>query len=132
MKCPKCAYLGFETGDRCKNCGYDFSLLSAPTSESDGPGFEDLSLHPVDDFDHDETWLENRHDPLGGKYGPEPSTRDNIDDSFSLSLTPDSPFADERIGVDDADFDEPGLGQPPAQLTRAAAPPSAAPAMHFA
>ena len=30
MKCPKCDYLGFETGDRCKNCGYDFSLLAAP------------------------------------------------------------------------------------------------------
>ncbi len=28
MKCPKCDYLGFETGDRCRNCGYDFSLLS--------------------------------------------------------------------------------------------------------
>ena len=28
MKCPKCNYLGFETGDRCKNCGYDFSLMS--------------------------------------------------------------------------------------------------------
>lgn len=27
MKCPKCDYLGFETGDRCKNCGYDFSLM---------------------------------------------------------------------------------------------------------
>lgn len=27
MKCPKCSYLGFETGDRCKNCGYDFSLM---------------------------------------------------------------------------------------------------------
>ncbi len=30
MKCPKCDYLGFETGDRCKNCGYDFSLLTRP------------------------------------------------------------------------------------------------------
>lgn len=28
MKCPKCEYLGFETGDRCKNCGYDFSLMT--------------------------------------------------------------------------------------------------------
>jgi uncharacterized RDD family membrane protein YckC len=28
MKCPKCHYLGFETGDRCRNCGYEFSLLS--------------------------------------------------------------------------------------------------------
>jgi uncharacterized RDD family membrane protein YckC len=26
MKCPKCGYLGFETGDRCRNCGYEFSL----------------------------------------------------------------------------------------------------------
>jgi uncharacterized RDD family membrane protein YckC len=26
MKCPKCGYLGFEATDRCKNCGYDFSL----------------------------------------------------------------------------------------------------------
>jgi uncharacterized RDD family membrane protein YckC len=30
MKCPKCKYLGFETGERCKNCGYDFSLLVTP------------------------------------------------------------------------------------------------------
>ena len=33
MKCPKCDYLGFETGDRCKNCGYDFSLLVAREAE---------------------------------------------------------------------------------------------------
>jgi uncharacterized RDD family membrane protein YckC len=39
MKCPKCEYLGFETGDRCKNCGYDFSLavvIAAP-QDSDLP-----------------------------------------------------------------------------------------------
>ena len=29
MKCPKCDYLGFDTGDRCRNCGYDFSLINA-------------------------------------------------------------------------------------------------------
>lgn len=27
MKCPKCGYLGFEPVERCRNCGYDFSLL---------------------------------------------------------------------------------------------------------
>ena len=26
MKCPKCGYLGFEQVERCRNCGYDFSL----------------------------------------------------------------------------------------------------------
>jgi uncharacterized RDD family membrane protein YckC len=30
MKCPKCGYLGFESVERCRNCGYDFSL--APTA----------------------------------------------------------------------------------------------------
>lgn len=35
MKCPKCSYLGFETGDRCKNCGYDFSLLPADDPYAD-------------------------------------------------------------------------------------------------
>lgn len=33
MKCPKCSYLGFETGDRCKNCGYDFSLIESAAAE---------------------------------------------------------------------------------------------------
>ena len=45
MKCPKCGYLGFETSDRCRNCGYDFSLTvevesppELPLRSSDGPG----------------------------------------------------------------------------------------------
>jgi uncharacterized RDD family membrane protein YckC len=33
MKCPKCGYLGFEHVDRCRNCGYEFSLAS-PASET--------------------------------------------------------------------------------------------------
>jgi uncharacterized RDD family membrane protein YckC len=32
VKCPKCEYLGFDTGDRCRNCGYDFSLIGAPAA----------------------------------------------------------------------------------------------------
>lgn len=34
MKCPKCDYLGFDTGGRCKNCGYDFSLVEPPVAAS--------------------------------------------------------------------------------------------------
>ena len=37
MKCPKCGYLGFEHVDRCRNCGYDFSLTASATP--------DLSIH---------------------------------------------------------------------------------------
>jgi uncharacterized RDD family membrane protein YckC len=47
VKCPKCNYLGFETGDRCKNCGYDFSLLDEPERPID---FDlDLALRSSDD-----------------------------------------------------------------------------------
>ena len=31
MKCPKCGYLGFDDVERCRNCGYDFSLMPRPT-----------------------------------------------------------------------------------------------------
>jgi hypothetical protein len=49
MKCPKCDYLGFETGDRCKNCGYDFSLTAAPQEPPvdlalKAPAHEDLPI----------------------------------------------------------------------------------------
>jgi uncharacterized RDD family membrane protein YckC len=37
MKCPKCGYLGFEPVDRCRNCGYDFSLSTATHEPQDLP-----------------------------------------------------------------------------------------------
>lgn len=52
MKCPKCGYLGFETVDRCRNCGYDFSLSTPsetppelPLQQREGTGA------PLGDFD---------------------------------------------------------------------------------
>lgn len=47
MKCPKCSYIGFETGDRCRNCGYDFSLITDPSSPGDVD--MDLSFRSSDD-----------------------------------------------------------------------------------
>src|SRR5262245_4410131 len=51
MKCPKCGYLGFDDVDRCRNCGYDFSLVAPPDPEleirssSAAPiGLDDLAL----------------------------------------------------------------------------------------
>jgi uncharacterized RDD family membrane protein YckC len=35
-KCPKCQYFSFDSGDRCRNCGYDFSLaLDLPADNDD-------------------------------------------------------------------------------------------------
>ncbi len=33
MKCPKCGYVGFESVNRCRNCGYDFSLAAPHVPE---------------------------------------------------------------------------------------------------
>jgi uncharacterized RDD family membrane protein YckC len=56
MKCPKCSYLGFETGDRCKNCGYDFSLLATPHEPPD----PDLNLQMPEETpsDADRSWMD--------------------------------------------------------------------------
>jgi uncharacterized RDD family membrane protein YckC len=55
MKCPKCGYLGFEPVDRCRNCGYEFSLASqaadlelplrpSPTSDGSADSLDDEVL----------------------------------------------------------------------------------------
>jgi uncharacterized RDD family membrane protein YckC len=54
MRCPKCQYISFENGGRCRNCGYDFSLTVSDAAEpdlrivaadaADGP-LSDLTLH---------------------------------------------------------------------------------------
>jgi uncharacterized RDD family membrane protein YckC len=55
MKCPKCQYFSFDNGERCRNCGYDFSLVAeAPVpdlsiqdgTEAIGP-LSDLSLNDL-------------------------------------------------------------------------------------
>ena len=49
MKCPKCQYISFDSGDRCRNCGYDFSL-----SENGATGAADVDLP-----------IQNGTEPLG-------------------------------------------------------------------
>jgi uncharacterized RDD family membrane protein YckC len=54
MKCPKCNYIGFEPADRCRNCGFDFSLSAAAAAsppESDLPMREAEPMGPMADFD---------------------------------------------------------------------------------
>jgi uncharacterized RDD family membrane protein YckC len=52
MKCPTCGYIGFESSDRCRNCGYEFALstpapppqdLSLASGDVDGP-LQDLAI----------------------------------------------------------------------------------------
>ncbi len=51
MKCPKCGYIGFESAEKCRNCGYDFSLLSEPVRDVDLPLKGDEQLGAPADFE---------------------------------------------------------------------------------
>jgi uncharacterized RDD family membrane protein YckC len=50
MRCPKCQYISFDSGERCRNCGYEFSLtpdsraLDLPIQTGDEP------IGPLRDF----------------------------------------------------------------------------------
>ena len=56
MKCPKCQYISFDSVDRCRNCGYEFSLAAdaagtteaAPSELALKDGTE--ALGPLGDF----------------------------------------------------------------------------------
>lgn len=39
MRCPKCSYLSYDEVERCRNCGYDFSL-ALPERDADPPVLE--------------------------------------------------------------------------------------------
>jgi len=55
MKCPKCGYIGFEPADRCRNCGFDFSLALVDEVASDLPLRQAQPMGPLADFDLGET-----------------------------------------------------------------------------
>jgi uncharacterized RDD family membrane protein YckC len=56
MRCPKCHYISFDNGERCRNCGYEFSLspdlnaLDLPIQTGNEPlgPLEDLALGDLD------------------------------------------------------------------------------------
>jgi uncharacterized RDD family membrane protein YckC len=50
MKCPKCGYLGFEHVDRCRNCGYDFSLTAAAVPPELSLRLDNSDPGPLDDL----------------------------------------------------------------------------------
>jgi uncharacterized RDD family membrane protein YckC len=103
VKCPKCHYLGFETGDRCKNCGYDFSLLSV--AESQPPDYEihpaaidDVPVHVVEHIAaDDDPWFGTEDQP--GESRIELATRFPEIDA-STEVVPDLPLTPPPILAD--------------------------------
>jgi uncharacterized RDD family membrane protein YckC len=67
MRCPKCQYISFDSGDRCRNCGYEFSLTIDPAAVAADLPIQtgDEALGPLADFA-----LEVNTRPVAGARSP--------------------------------------------------------------
>jgi uncharacterized RDD family membrane protein YckC len=89
MKCPKCEYLGFETGDTCRNCGYDFSLMVSAE-----PAMPDIDMEPGDPPQTSDDWLDNLDRSLAPAEIAEPAREPDL----ALPLfNPGQDFDDEPL-----------------------------------
>ncbi|HXD73709.1 MAG TPA: RDD family protein [Vicinamibacterales bacterium] len=91
MKCSKCGYLGFETSDRCRNCGYEFSLSheyelpDLSLKRDEGPVLDDFSLV-------DAAMTERVGAPAAVMEAPRVSTRRTPSSMPLLDLDDDTPL----------------------------------------
>jgi uncharacterized RDD family membrane protein YckC len=88
MRCPKCHYISFEASDRCRNCGYEFSLAPGNTGPTDLE-LNDLDEDPQAPIDLSLSGVEGLSEP---RHASGPSTPFDIDrvparpSSFDLPL----------------------------------------------
>jgi hypothetical protein len=92
MKCPKCQYIGYDEVERCRNCGYEFTLVKA----ADPIGDLDLSSRrppegPLADF------------MLADPQPPAPLLRQPLDPAeFDAFVPPPAPGRDLPLFQHDA------------------------------
>lgn len=153
MKCPKCQYIAFDQGGRCRNCGYEFSLSADTTDldlpirtgdETDGP-LSDFTLAETDEAPGAASRPPAGHSRSGAQARPSRSTelplfRDRVhqDDAplVSLPAAPRAPISVRKSAVVRQSrqrpvFDEPALDLEPdvsAPRTPAAPPRQLKPA----
>jgi uncharacterized RDD family membrane protein YckC len=91
MKCPKCHYISFDSSERCRNCGYEFSLAVG------AEGFDlpiqtgQEAIGPLSDF-------ELGHDGQSGATG----ASESLPQPRPITSSFDLPLFKERRGQDDA------------------------------
>jgi hypothetical protein len=104
MKCPKCGYLGFEHVERCRNCGYDFSL-SQPVALPDLTMRHDsTAVNPLDDL----TLSDRPPRAASGRFEADVDT--DLDRILGAPATPPAPL---RSAAPSAFDGEPSLFGPP-------------------
>lgn len=124
MKCPKCSYLGFETGDRCKNCGYDFSLLMSSSSSIE----TELSMREPEVGEVPDIWLdriETGVKDVAAHVVPEPAVASSVSTAVAVSTPPAQPrdlsfplFAPKHDEDDEPLIKVPSSPRPPLAVRR--------------
>ena len=114
MKCPKCGYIGFETSDRCRNCGYDFSLLLDEGAPLEWSFREDEPLGPLADLSLDEAQA-----PQG--RGKKPPAGSDLDRAIgSPDRDAELPLFSRGVPADDLPLITPApVPRPPLAVRRA-------------
>jgi uncharacterized RDD family membrane protein YckC len=100
MKCPKCGYLGFEDVDRCRNCGYEFSLALSDFVPELTLRRNTDKVAPLDDITLVDAAAASR-----ATHKSEPAPE--IDRVFAASRASVAPQADELPLFDDSVDDVP-------------------------
>jgi uncharacterized RDD family membrane protein YckC len=118
MKCPKCGYLGFERADRCRNCGYDFSLSAADADQFDPELRIRAEVHrvgPLQDLSLARDQTPRDEHAVAGAAGSAPHGR-----AGSPSRTPaDLPLFSSRAPDDEPLITKPSPPRPPLAVRRA-------------
>ena len=98
MRCPKCHYISFDSNERCRNCGYEFSL-SVDSETVDLPiqtGNE--AFGPLADFalsDVDTERPASRQSPPGPASGHAIAPQRPVTSTFDLPLIKDRRIDDD-------------------------------------
>src|SRR4051812_45920803 len=115
MRCPKCQYISFDNGARCRNCGYEFSLTTHPQA-LDLPIHTDEPIGPLADFALEGSAQTARTGSTAADtIAPPPRP---ITSSFDLPL-----FKDRRISDDAPRVVAPANPRPPLAVRRATPTP---------
>lgn len=133
MKCPKCYFIGFDNGQRCKNCGYQFSLavetdpLELPLKTGEEP------IGPLSDFPISSGSAASESRPITANDLPLFGGRTQEDDRplVSLPASPRAPVAVRKASpaVRPAPVRKSHISEPELALEPAVEPASPAPAV---
>lgn len=106
MRCSKCQYISFDNSDRCRNCGYEFSLaadadpLDLPIRSGDEPSgpLSDFSLSDLDAPPSSQLPAPSVHTP----HAPDPPRRAQANQASRPPASGELPLFRGRLRDDDA------------------------------